>query len=158
MLRNLVERQHLLHRACGDGLPRHAEHHAAGLILGHAIGAGIAHLLQSARSVVAHSGHDDAEGILSGCLRDRAEQYVDRRFVAVDERAVADLDVVLGSAAFHHHVFPSRRDQCQAGSYTVPVLALAHFDLAAAVETFRKHGGEALRHVLDDDDAGAGCR
>jgi hypothetical protein len=75
-LGNLAERDNLFHRAARDRLFRHAEHDAALLILRTRRSAELTHFQKAARTVVAHSGHDDPERVTSGILRGRAKQDV----------------------------------------------------------------------------------
>ena len=112
--------------------------------------------LQAAGTVVAHAGHDDAQGVAAGKFGDRAKEHVHRGLVAVDERTVGDFHDVLRAAALEQHVSAPRGDQGAPWYHTVAVARLADFDLAQAVESFGKHGGELLRHVLHDDDAQTG--
>ena len=88
-------------------------------------------------------------------MGDRAEQHIDRRLVAIDQRAVLNFDHILRPAHLQGHVPAAGSDQCPPGDDAVTVLRLAHFDGTQAVQSFGKHGGELLGHVLDDDDTGA---
>ena len=58
---HLAQRQHLAHGAERNGLAGHAEHDAAGLILGQRVGAGVAQLEHRLGAVGAHSGQHDAD-------------------------------------------------------------------------------------------------
>lgn len=92
---NLVERQGEIDCAELYGFLRHAEHNAAGFVLGDGFCACLVHFLESARTVVAHASHDDAECVGSGEFRHGAEQDVDRGSMAIDQRAICDIDDVL---------------------------------------------------------------
>src|SRR6201999_2358282 len=103
---------------------------AALLVLGDRPRAGVEHLLEAARSVVAHPGHDHAERVRAGRARDRAEEYVDRRAMARDERSVDDLGQVLRAAALDQHVLAARGDQGASRQDAVAIRRLLDLDLA----------------------------
>ena len=69
-------------------------------------------------------------------------------------RPVLDRHLIAGAVAFKQHVLVARCDQDVAAQDRIAVLGLLDLDLAQAVEPFGEGGGEARRHVLDDDDAG----
>ena len=70
------QRNHRRDGATGDGFLRHAEHHAAELILGNGLGSALAHLEQALRAVIAHAGHQDSHCVAGRGLGDRAKQHV----------------------------------------------------------------------------------
>src|SRR6185437_6293167 len=98
---------------------------------------------------------DDPDGVRGRVLGRRAEQHVDRRAMAGDERPVLHRDVIAGAAALQQQMTVSRRNQRAARQYSVAVLRFFDLDLRHAVEPPGESGGEELWHVLDDDDAGA---
>ena len=63
-------------------------------------------------------------------------------------------DEVLGAAAPEQHVLAARCNQRPARNHAVIVLRFLDVDLAQRIEPGRECGGELLRHVLHDDDAG----
>ena len=63
-------------------------------------------------------------------------------------------DVIARAAALQQHVLVAGRDQHLAAQHRIAVLGFLDLDLAQAVEPLGEGGGEFLRHVLDDDDAG----
>src|SRR3989344_6625153 len=105
------QRQDFIHRAETDGLLGHAVDHAGRLVLRDRVGAGVMHLLQSTRAVIAHAGHDNPYRVLSGAPRNRAKQHVHRRTVAIDEGTVDDFDAVFLAAPPEQHVAATRSDQ-----------------------------------------------
>src|SRR5258705_2035864 len=136
-----------------DGFLGHAEDDAARLVLRDGARARLVHLEEAASAVVAHPRHDDAERILAGVLRHREEERVHRPAVAVDERAVADFDVVLGAASLEEHVPAAGRKQRATGEDAVAVRGFANLDLAHLVQSCGECGREFLRHVLHHHDA-----
>ena len=88
------------------------------------------HFLEAARAVVAHAGHDDAQGVGAGEFGDRAEQHVNRGLVSIDQRPVGNFDHVLCAVALEHHVLAAGGDQRAARVYPVAVLCFADFNLA----------------------------
>ena len=144
------KRDDLVGRAERDRLLRHAEYDAGLLVLRDGRRAGLLHLQQALGAVVAHPGHDDPERIGARVLGGGAEQHVDRRAVARDQRAVPDGDVIARAAALQEHVAIARRDERAAGDYRIAVLGLLDVDLAKPVEALGEGGGEMLGHVLDD--------
>src|SRR3990172_5369449 len=76
--RHLVQRQDFIHAAVLNRLARHTPHYAGLFILNQRMGTGIVHLLESARTVVAHAGEYHTECVRSDILRDRAKQYIHR--------------------------------------------------------------------------------
>lgn len=87
-------------------------------------------------------------------LGDRAEQDVDRGLVAVDQRTVEYLDVLVGAGPFNAHVLAAGGDRCKPRHHTVVVRGFFDADLTQVVQAFGEQGGELFRHVLDHDDAG----
>src|SRR5215471_10203018 len=70
-LRHCADRHHFVYAAQRDGLARHAEHHAARLVLGERAGAGPFHAQQAARSILAHAGEQHADSARAQRLRRR---------------------------------------------------------------------------------------
>ena len=84
-----------------------------------------------------------------------AEQHIDRRAMAADQRTVLDLDVIARAAALEQQVMIARRDQRAPANHRVVGLGLFDGDGAKAVEAVGEGAREQLRHVLHDDDAGS---
>lgn len=72
--RDRLERQCFFDCADRDRLTRHTEHHAACLVLGDGVGAGLFHLEHASRAVLAHSRKNDADGIATSLVGDAAKQ------------------------------------------------------------------------------------
>src|SRR5665213_1567115 len=99
-----VERHDLAGGTARDRLLRHPEYHRACLILGYGRGARVFHFAQSAGAVVAHSGHDDAQGVGAGEAGGGTEQNVDGWPMPRHQLAVADRHVITRTAALQQHV------------------------------------------------------
>ena len=143
-----------MHSAAGDRFPGHAEDDAGRFVLRDRGGAGGVHFVEAGGAVVAHAGEDHADGVRAGGLRDRAEEDVDARLVAGDERAVVEVDAVLGAVAHDQHVPVAGRDQRAAVDDAVAFRGFLDRHAAGLIQPLRERGGEDLGHVLHDDHAG----
>ena len=74
--------------------------------------------------------------------------------MARDERAVREVDAVLGAVAAHFDVLVAGRDEGAAVDDTITIRRFLHLDAAGVVEAPRKRSGEDLGHVLHDHDSG----
>ena len=133
---------------------RHAEDHAARLVLGEVEAARVAHLLHRARAVGTHAGEHDAQRVLADHLCRRAEQDLHRRLVAVDRVAVAHTGKVVRARSLDTQVQAARGDVGMARQHAFAVHGFLDADAAQAVEPRRIALGEAGRHVLGDHHRG----
>jgi hypothetical protein len=85
---NRLQGQYFVHAAPFDCLVRHAEDNTRCFVLGDGVGAGLLHLEHAVGAVVAHPGEDNPDRILPRIARRGAEQHVDRRTVAANQRPV----------------------------------------------------------------------
>ena len=81
------------------------------LVLSDDEGAGLFHIRHAAGVVVAHSGEDDAQGVLYGIVGRRVKQHVYRGTMTTNQRSILDLHVVARTAALEQHVMIARCDQ-----------------------------------------------
>jgi hypothetical protein len=111
------------------------------------------HFLQPAHTVIAHTGHDDAHGVLAGKACRRKEQYINRRPAPADRGAVDDIHHVLNSAAFELNVTAPGSNQHLAGQHPVSVTRLPYVDLTERIEQPGKCASEPLGHMNNDNNA-----
>src|SRR5690606_6282075 len=79
---DFIEAAYLADATVTKGFLGHAEHYAALLILGQGQGTRLVHFSEAPGAIVAHAGHDHAEGVAPGGAGDRAKQHIHRGLVA----------------------------------------------------------------------------
>src|SRR6185295_18236576 len=97
--RHAGQRGDAVHGAEGDRLARHAEDHAARLVLGDRRPSRALQVEHAPGAVLAHPGQEHADRVAARAARRRLEQQVDRGTVARHERALLHFHAVAGAAA-----------------------------------------------------------
>ena len=118
--------KHLADPIHPDRLLGHTEDDASRLVLRDGEGAGLRHFEHAARSVVAHAGHDDADGILACVAGSGTEQHIDRGAVPAHQRTILDFDVVAGAATLEKQVMVPGCNQRASADHSV--IGLRFFD------------------------------
>ena len=99
------------HRAQCHRFARHTVDDAARFVLRQRGRTGLTHLQHTGCAIATHAGQQYTHGITSGHGGCRIEQYIDRRTVAIDRRALDEFDHVVGTAASQLHVPLATRRQ-----------------------------------------------
>ena len=112
----------------------HSIDHATVLILTECAGAAPAQRQQTLRSILAHSGQNNADGIFPRRLRSRLEQHVDRGTMAADPFPASNDANIVRARAAKAEVCAAWRDVGMAGQNPLPIAGFGDVDGAGAIE------------------------
>ena len=103
------------------------------------------------RAVVAHAGHDHADGAAAVDIGDAAEEVIDGGPATVLRRIVGDPQYDLVVVTFDLHLPAAGSDPDLAGANCPAVDTLANVQRRAAIQIVGQRAGENRRHVLYDE-------
>ena len=112
----------------------------------------VAHFQQAAGPVVPHAGKQNAYRVATGGCRDRFEQQVDARAVAIHEILVRVACPPAILTTCDGQVRVTAGEDCPSRRQGVVVARLRNLHRAASIQATGEAGREVRGHVLHDDD------
>ncbi len=154
-VRNLFQRELLLHRAffpCGTG---HAVDRAGLFVLPDGGRSCLPHFQQSVGAVSSHACQDNTHGMITDIRRDRFEENIDGGTAAMHSGSrLAGDPHGTGRLAQNAHVELSRSDVDGIWLRAVPVCGFLDMQYAVRIQPGCKQQGKGRRDMLCDDDGG----
>lgn len=148
-----VERHNGVENAEFGAGTRHSVDRAGGLVLADRVPATIVDCFHPAGAVIAHAGHDHAEGCRAECLGRGEHGDINGGAVQGVTRFFRKLNECFVSRVKGQHMPPSRGDEGHAWFDGIVVAGFANVDFAKCVQALGEGPSESRRHMLHDENS-----